>query len=334
MSDGTDRAKALYVLYTGSYGKIYGPAEREDVAKLVDVYAPPQTAESVRQDPAVLGDAEVILSGWGGPRMDEGFLAAAPRLKAFFYGAGSIRGCVTDAFWQRGILLTSALSANAQPVAEYTLSQILFGLKRGWHHAARCKQGEWAQFPMPGAYGSTVGLVSLGAVGRWVCRLLAPFDVRIIAHDPYVSREEAAGLGVELCSLEEVFRRADVVSLHTPNLPQTRGMITGAHFAAMRQRAVFINTARGAVVRETEMVDALRRRPDLWAVLDVTDPEPPQPGGPLCTLPNVTLTPHIAGSMDAECRRMGRLMVEELARYVRGEPLRWQITRERAAIMA
>jgi phosphoglycerate dehydrogenase-like enzyme len=108
-------------------------------------------------------------------------------------------------------------------------------------------------------------------------------------------------------------------------------MITGAHIASMKQGATFINTARGAIVRENEMIEVLKQRPDLQAVLDVTYPEPPAAGSPLYTLPNVILTPHIAGSMDAECRRMGRYMVEELRRYVAGKPLRWEVTREAAA---
>jgi phosphoglycerate dehydrogenase-like enzyme len=111
-------------------------------------------------------------------------------------------------------------------------------------------------------------------------------------------------------------------------------MITGAHLASMRPGATFINTARGAIVREGEMIEVLAGRPDLFAVLDVTYPEPPEPGSPLYTLPNVVLTPHIAGSMDRECERMGRYMVDELERYLAGEPLQWAISREEAANLA
>jgi len=125
-----------------------------------------------------------------------------------------------------------------------------------------------------------------------------------------------------------------VVSLHAPWLDETVGMIQGDHFAAMKHDATFINTARGAIVREDEMIAVLQDRPDLWALLDVTYPEPPVPGSPLYTLPNVVLTPHIAGSLDNECRRMGRLAVEDLRKFVNGEALTWEIGREQAAIMA
>jgi len=149
-----------------------------------------------------------------------------------------------------------------------------------------------------------------------------------------VTDEIAKDLNVQLCSLETLFEQCDVVSLHTPWLKETEGMITGKHIASMKPGATFINTSRGAIVNEPEMINVLKERPDLFAVLDVTYPEPPQPGSDLYTLPNVILTPHIAGSMNGECRRMGRYMVEELQRYLSGQPLQWQITKERAAIMA
>lgn len=330
--------KALYILDPGPYEWIYGPTEREDIRKLVDVIAPQQTAQSIREHPELLRDVQVILSGWGAPVMDEAFLDLTPNLKAVFYGAGSIRGIVDHAFWQRGLVITSAYGANAVPVAIYTLSQILFSLKHGWRYGLELKRTH--QYPeretmnMPGTYTSTVGIISLGMVGRNVCELLKPFGLKVLAYDPFVSPETAQALGVELCSLEDVFRRADVVSLHTPWLKETEGLITGAHFAAMKTGASFINTARGAVVREQEMIAVLQQRPDLFAALDVVYPEPPAPDSPLYTLPNVIVTPHIAGAVGTECQRMGRYMVEELKRYLHGDALQWGITEQQAKVLA
>ena len=171
-------------------------------------------------------------------------------------------------------------------------------------------------------------------VGRLVRERLRPFDLRVVAYDPYVTPEEARVLGVDLMPLEDLFASSEVVSLHTPWLPETEGMIRGSHLASMKRNAILINTSRGAVVREAEMVEGVKQRPDLWAVLDVTHPEPPEPGSRLYDLSNVVLTPHIAGSLGSECRRMGRLVVDELRRYVAGEPLKHEITRERAALLA
>lgn len=330
------RPRGLYVLRPDAFDGIYGGPERADLEELVEVEAGPQTAESVAKDPGLLEGVEVILSGWGAPVMDGAFLEAADGLKAVFYGAGSIRSFITDALWERGVRVVSAYSANAVPVSEYALAVVLFSLKRGWHFAATVKRER--RFPLcsgiPGAYGSTVGIVSLGATGRMLRERLRPFDVRVVAHDPYVSEEEADGLGVGLLALDRLFTEADVVSVHAPWLPETEGLIRGHHLASMKRGATFVNTSRGAVVRETEMVSLLEDRPDLWAVLDVTHPEPPEPDSLLYDLPNVVLTPHIAGSQGDECRRMGRLVVEELRRYVAGEPLRHEISRERAAMMA
>ena len=243
--------KGLYILDKNSFKLIYGGEVQEEIGKLVDIYAPPQTPQSIKEAPALVADAEVIFSGWGAPYMDEEFLSFCPNLKAVFYGAGSIKGVVSDAFWDRGIVITSAYAANAIPVAEYTISQILFCLKRGWEFALSIKrEGRYPETKeVPGAYGTTVGIISLGMIGRRVCRLLKNFDLNIIAYDPYVSPEEAEELGVKMYPLDEIFKLADVVSLHTPWLKETEGMITGKHFESMKPNASFINSARGAIVR-------------------------------------------------------------------------------------
>jgi phosphoglycerate dehydrogenase-like enzyme len=329
--------RGVFILNPEALASIYGEELAAEVGQTVDLVAPPQTADSVLAAPERLREVELVFSGWGGPRMDAAFLEAAPALEAVFYGAGSVRNLVTDAFWERGIRITSAAALNAIPVAEYTLSQVLFSLKRGWAHALAARQQDEAgprRLPVPGAYGTRVGIVSLGEVGRAVCERLRPFDVEVLAYDPYVPAPTFALLGAVPATLEALFESCEVVSLHAPNLPATRGMIRGEHFARMKPGATFINTARGDVVREDELAAVLARRPDLWAVLDVLAEADRSARSSLVALPNVVLTPHIAGSMGAECRRMGRGMLEELRRYLAGEPLRWEVTRERFERMA
>ncbi len=330
------RLKGMFILRPDSYAAIYGPEERASIYELVDISAPPQTAEDILAHPELLREVEVILSGWGAPLMDEAFLEHAPCLRAVFYGAGSIRGFATDALWGRGVLVTSAQEANAIPTAEYALATILFSLKHGWQLAAQTRKEQ--RFPprddVPGVYTTTVGLTSLGKVGQRVRELLRPFNLRVIAYDPFISPAQAAALDVSLCSLETLFREAHVVSLHTPLLPETSGMVRGAHLASMAPGSTFINTARGGLVRHDELIAVLQQRSDLHAVLDVTEPEPPEPGSAFYTLPNVTLTPHIAGSLGTERLRLGQVMVAELQRFVAGEPLQHAITREQAQFMA
>jgi phosphoglycerate dehydrogenase-like enzyme len=220
------------------------------------------------------------------------------------------------------------------PVAEFTMAAIVMSLKQAWLLARQTRQQQTfvARDGAPGCYGSTVGLISLGMIGRTLLQRLRTFDLNIVAYDPFLSEADMARLGVKKVTLDELFRCSHVVSVHTPDLPETEGLITGQMLDSMQRGATFINTARGQVVREGEMLRVLAHRPDLQAVLDVTHPEPPAAGSPLYTLENVFLTPHIAGSVGPECRRMGRYMVEELERYVAGQPLKWQISREAAML--
>jgi phosphoglycerate dehydrogenase-like enzyme len=327
----------MYIMFPDALELIYPAGLRARIAELVDI-GPPQTRDSIAADPSMLADVEILLSGWGAPLMDEAFLQAAPNLRAVFYGAGSVRSFTTPAFWERDILLTTAAEANARPVAEYVVGAILLSLKHVWSLSRHARSGgDWyspARQQVPGAYRSEVGIVSVGKISRRVLQLLEPYDIRRSACCPWLTDQEARRLNVDRVPLPEVFRRADVVSLHTPDLPATRGMITGDMLASMKRGATFINSARGAVVRQQEMIEVLRSRPDLTAVLDVTDPEPPEPDSPLLTLPNVVLTPHIAGSLGPECGRMGECMIEELRRYLAGRPLHYRITREAAERMA
>jgi len=320
----------LYILDTDALDLVYGPTERAEIAALMNIYAPPQTAASVLENTAVLRQADVILGGWGGPLMDERFLAHAPKLKAVFYGGGALSGVLTPAVWERGIVVTSAIVANAIPVAEFTLATILLSLKHIWRltRETRAQRTYVDRNTAPGCYGSTVGLISMGVIARTLLKLLAPYDLKVIVYDPFLTDAQTRELGVEKVSLADLFGRSDVVSLHTPYLSETEGMIGGEHLSLMKHGATFINTARGEVVREDELIETARRRPDLQFVLDVTDPEPPEADSPLYELQNVMLTPHMAGSVGNECRRMGRYMVEELKRFLAGQPLNWAVTPE------
>lgn len=332
-----NRPKAAYILGPGAYDIIYGPAEREDIASLVELVCDECIPADALADHAdTLADVEVILSGWGAPVFNEQLYQIMPGLKALFYGAGSIRKIMTDTAWDRGLVIANAASANAVAVAEYTLSQILFCLKFGWRHVRSLrKTRQWKQIlPMPGGYDSRVGIISAGQIGRLVCRHLSGFDMEVVVYDIHRDQQLADELSFRYVELDELFATCDVVSVHTPRLPATTGMINGTLISSMKEGASLINTARGAVINEPEMIDVLQKRPDLTAVLDVTEPEPPAEDSPLWEMDNVVLTPHIAGAVSTECRRMGRLMVDELRRYLAGQPLQYQVRKADMATMA
>lgn len=279
---------------------------------------------------AELQEAEVMLATWGLPTLTPEFLAAAPKLKAVFYAAGSVKGFATKEAYDLGIVISSGWLANAIPVAEYAAAAITLSLKRFWAYTQRTQNRDWARnLPVPGAYGSTVGLVSLGATGRRTAEMISNLEVDVIAYDPF-----AAGNGIRMVSLEKLFRTADVISIHAPLLPETIGMIDRTLMESMKSGATLINTARGAIVVEKDLIEVMTARPDLTALLDVVQGEPLEASSPLFDVPNIVLTPHISGSMGGEVGRLGAWMVEELRAYRTGQPLQHQVTQEKLAQIA
>lgn len=332
--------KPLSIIFLGDELPIklaYSQVIRQSISKFGTVSTTELTPQNWREFPEVTHHADVIFSSWSMPLMDEKFLDAFPRLRAVFYAAGTVKGFVTDQSYDREIIVCSAASANAIPVAEYTLSTVLLSLKSFWGLARQTRRDHsWDRglTSATGTYRSVVGLVSLGAVGRSVAQMLSRFDMQLIAYDPFVSKEIAEELGVKLVSMEELFSQSDVVSLHAPWIPETENMVNERLLRLMKPNATFINTSRGAIVNESDLCRVLKERADLTAVLDVTWPEPPDKNSPLYTLDNVILTPHIAGSLGNEVTRMGDWMLEELRRYIEKAPLRHQVTREMLARMA
>ncbi|MBO3748426.1 hydroxyacid dehydrogenase [Streptosporangiaceae bacterium NEAU-GS5] len=273
-----------------------------------------------------LGRARVLVTGWGCPPLDEPALAAAPLLEAVVHAAGSVKGHVGPAVFARGIQVSSAAAANAIPVAEYTLAVILLANK-GVPALAREYRARRGDLGLPrrdldvGNHGRTVGVVGASRVGRRVLELLRPFDLRPLLADPYVPVETAGALGALLVDLDELFAMSDVVTLHAPATPETRHMVDARRLRLMRDGATLVNTARGALVDQDALLAELVTG-RLSAVLDVTEPEITPAGSPLWDLPNVILTPHVAGALGDELPRLGVAAMEEVRRALAGEPLR------------
>jgi phosphoglycerate dehydrogenase-like enzyme len=280
---------------------------------------------------------DFILGGWGMPVLDDDFLARAARLRGVFYAAGSVRGFMTAEAWERGLVVTTAAQANSETTAEFCLSLVLFSLKHGWHfirHPRAAWDESFGLREIPGLYGSRIGLVSFGRVARRLAGLLRHLPVETVCWDPLQPDTELLRHGVKPCGLDELFSTSSVVSLHTPLLDETVGLVDARRLELLQPGATLVNTSRGAVVDEDALIAALRRRPDLTAVLDVTREEPPPSDSPLFDLPNAVLTPHIAGAYGPECRRLGSSAVDEMIRHIKGEPLQHALTREAAAVMA
>jgi phosphoglycerate dehydrogenase-like enzyme len=322
----TPRPTALFAMHACHLPMIFPVDTMAGLRRLVDV---DETLVAERFDSpevhAVLADAEILVTGWGCPPIDATVLRAAPRLRAILHAAGSVKGHLAPECWERGLVVSSAADANAVPVAELTLAMILlagkdvFGLRERYRRDRTFAIGEIQ--PGIGNFRRRVGLVGASRIGRQVVQLLTPFDLAVSLTDPYVSVPPA---GVRLLELDDLLRESDVVSLHAPATPETHHLLDRRRLALIPDGGVLINTARGSLV-DTDALVAELAGGRISAILDVTDPEPLPADSPLFDLPNVFLTPHIAGSHGNELDRLGRTVVAELERLITGLPLAHQI---------
>ncbi|KRV49062.1 hydroxyacid dehydrogenase [Wenjunlia vitaminophila] len=310
---------------------LFTPNAMERLAGLVELVHPaPLDDLTTPTARAALERVDVLVTGWGCPLIDDRALAAAPRLRAVVHTAGSVKGIVGAECWRRGIEVSSAVQINALPVAEYTLAVILLANKGVLDARERYRRlrgpADWhAELAGYGNYRRTVGVIGASRVGRRVLELLRPHDFQVLLADPFLADADAQALGAEPVGLDELCARSDVVSVHAPALPETRHLLDGPRLALMRDGALLVNTARGSLVDH----DALTRElvsGRLRAVLDVTEPEVLPPDSPLYDLPNVLLTPHVAGSMGNELHRLADFALDELQRWCGGLPFSAPVT--------
>jgi phosphoglycerate dehydrogenase-like enzyme len=290
--------------------------------------------------PESFHDVDYIFSTWGMPALSEDEIARClPSLRCVFYAAGSVQAFARP-FLARGVRVFSAWAANAVPVAEYAVAQILLAGKGFYAYPALMRERNFAacnrlKKSYVGNYGERVGLIGVGMIGSMVAERLKGYDgLEVCAYDPFLSPERAAALRITLVPLEELFSSCRVISNHLANNAQTRGMLDYALLSRMLPYSTFINTGRGAQVVEGDLVRLLRERPDVTAVLDVTDPEPPLEGHEFYTLPNCHLTPHIAGSLNAETHRMAEYMIEEYDHVSLGCPVHYEVSMKMLETMA
>jgi phosphoglycerate dehydrogenase-like enzyme len=307
--------------------RIYGNKYLDKLAAHTRLHAHIVEDKNFGEHAPFLGDLEVIFSTWGMPCLTPEQLDCMPSLRAVFFAGGSVQNFARPLL-ERGITVVSAWQANAVPVAEFTLAQILLAAKGYFRNTSSYKspQSRESAFRGHGNFGETVAILGAGAIGGKVIELLRPFNLSVIVFDPFLSEERAALLGVEKVSLQAAFERGYVVSNHLAGVPETEKLLTGDLLACLRPDATFINTGRGETADETAMTRVLQMRPDITALLDVTDPEPPSEGSLLYSLPNVHLTTHIAGSMGNELVRMADYCFEEFIAWDKGIPLKYAVS--------
>lgn len=276
-----------------------------------------------------LRSADILITGWGAPRIDAEVIGRFEHLVAVVHSGGTVKTFLDPSVWTSGVAVSSAADANAIPVAEFTVATVIFARNRVSRHIAAYRAtGHKRSFDISalahGTNGVTVGVVGASRIGRRVIELLHVLDATILVSDPFLDSGDASALGCELVELPELLQRSDVVTLHAPENSSTRHMIGASTLPLMRDGAVLVNTARGSLV-DTAALEPHVASGRLDAYLDVTEPEPLPRDSVLFELPNVVLTPHIAGSLGNEVLRMGSSAIDEVERLAAGRSLQFPV---------
>ncbi|MDQ0573928.1 hydroxyacid dehydrogenase [Agromyces albus] len=318
------RPSAFVAMWPDSFSALFDESRLARLRSLCHVADPVTSGDLDDPDLADrLASVEVLLTSWGTPALTAERLDRMPKLKAVFHCAGTVRPMVSEAFWDRGILVTSAAEANAIPVAEFTFASIVLAGKRAQYFARdpRAHRREWRSLldsPRMSNFQRSVGVVGFSRIGRRVVALLQQLDgAEVLVADPYADAAAIAAAGARLVSLDELLPSVDVLSLHAPALPETINMIGERELGMLRDGATVINTARGTLL-DTDALAVECASGRLDAILDVTDPEPLPLDSPLFDLPNVSITPHIAGSLGTETFRLADAALDELERFLDG----------------
>lgn len=334
------KPEAIYIGTPETIKRVYGKDTQEKLSEMLDILPAFYTENTLRGgNNEELKNVEYVFSTWGMAQLDENEIKRIfPSLKAVFYAAGTVQ-YFAKPFLRCGVKVFSAWAANAVPVAEYTVAQIILANKGFFKSSPLASIGkrdeacrEFEHFS--GNYGEKIGIIGAGMIGKLVIRMLKSYNLEAVVFDPFLPDETAAELGVQKVSLEEIFSQCSVVSNHLANNEQTEGMLNGELFKRMRPYSTFINTGRGAQVVENELIEMLRNRPDLTAILDVTFPEPPEKSSEFFNLSNCILTPHIAGSSGEEVKRMSVYMLEEFIKFTSGKPTKYEVTEKMLETMA
>jgi D-3-phosphoglycerate dehydrogenase len=250
-------------------------------------------------------------------RVTTELLAQAPRLRVVGRAGVGVDNIDLDEATRRGVLVTSTPGGNAVSVAEHAFALLLALARQVPRHDAAIRAGRWEKSSAAGTElrGKTLGLIGLGRIGSEVARRAKAFEMRVVAYDPYISESAALEMQVELLPLQELLAQSDFVSLHTALNPATQGLINAQTIAQMKRGARLVNTARGELVDERALAEALRSGRLAGAALDVFAEEPPK-NSPLVGLPNVIATPHVAGSTEEAQEEVGTLIAQQVRDFL------------------
>ncbi|CAM3016526.1 phosphoglycerate dehydrogenase [Skermania piniformis] len=268
---------------------------------------------------AAVADADALLVR-SATTVDADVLAAAPKLKIVARAGVGLDNVDVPAATERGVMVVNAPTSNIHTAAEHAVALLLAAARQIPAADATLREHTWQRSKFNGVeiYGKTVGVVGLGRIGQLFAQRLAAFETEVIAYDPYVSPARAAQLGIELLSLDELLRRADLISVHLPKTPETKGLINAETLQLTKPGVVIVNAARGGLVDEAALADALKSGHVRAAALDVFETEPCT-DSPLFELPNVVVTPHLGASTSEAQDRAGTDVARSVLLALAGE---------------
>lgn len=287
---------------------------------------------------AQIGDSEVYVTAWGSPKLDGDILAAAPNLKMLSHLCGTVAAVVTDEMWEKDIKVISGNDFFAESTAEGAIAYIMCAQRDLLYYATDFKNnGKWkkADYYTRSLLGKTVGVISYGTVAKNVVRMLTPFRTKTLVYDiAPVPEEDKLKYNIEQVSLEELFTRSDIITVHTPLNDATYHMIGRELLEKIKPDALFVNESRGEIVNQKELEEILATG-RFRAALDVFEKEPPEPDCPLFRMPNVMMTPHMGGPTFDLRPEIAENVILDSHRYIdEGRELKYEIKRARAKMMS
>lgn len=305
-------------------------ADRQQViGELADLHPVMITPDNFEEEVDKLQDLEAIFSTWSMAELTSEQIDRLPNLKAIFYAAGSVKGFAIP-YLERGIKVCSAIEANGVPVAEMALAQVLLSGAGYFRNIRECidptSTNSANNYRGHGNYDNRVAILGNGTISTKLQELLSHHKLDVVV---VPSRESNRTI-----SLEEAFATSFAVVNLFPDRDDNVGVFNKKLFNRMMDSAVFINVGRGRQVNEPELIQVMKDRPDLTALLDVQHPEPPVEGSELYSQKNILLTGHIAGSKGSELRRMADYMVDDFKRMLNNEPLQHSVDLAVATSMA
>ncbi len=329
-----EKKKLLLAVTPGTYGPILEPSVEEEMAALCSLVRAPEdigkmTPERYARLLAESG-AEIVVTSWGSPKLTLAALRAAPSLKYMIHLAGTVKAYVEKEAIEAGLIVTNWGGAIARTVAEAALMMILCALRRVTAYQMELHVRKGWRSPhdneVRSLFERSVGIHGLGTISKELIRLLKPFGVRIEAYSPHAPDSDFEELGIiRQRSLRDLYAGNDVISVHASKTSENHHIVNTEILAAMKDGAVIVNTARGAVI-DTEALVAELKKGRIQAAMDVFEKEPLPPDHPLRGMENCLLLPHCGGPTPDRQVDMGRQGLRNLKRYIAGEPLDAVIT--------